>query len=302
MTTSVAPIRKFRTVLRAGLAGLARGRPVGRIPACRRIGAAICLPAALASVLSGLCPARSAAAIGPDLRSQIEAAASSPEVVFELVNGQSLSGSFNGFVGDWRDSVASVTRYEAWWRVQPAGTPRLGERVVLELASGDTLRGSFEGAGPAYLAIGTGNSRYSIPVEFGTIAAMRSEAGAALAPWSELRARLLDAPPFIGVGLRKGTTSMLVSREAILSARGSRSASASSDSSKLLLVAVGIVVVVLLCAAAASSASNSAAKSSSSLGSCTVPYFDFQSQDAKFGASDVSHGVVDWAPGETRRP
>lgn len=302
MTMNVAPVRMVRMALGAGLAGFASGRAPGGFRAAQRMAAAICLPAALASVLSGLCPALSAAAIRPGLRTEIEAAASSPAMVLELVNGQSLSGAFNGFVGDWRDTVDSAVRYAAWWQAQPAGVPRLGERVVLELAAGDTLRGTLEGVGPSFLAIGTGNTRYSVPVEFGTIDAVRSDGGAALAPWSELRTRLLDAPPFIGVGLVKGTTSMLISRESILSARGSQAPRASANPSRMVFVAVGIVAVVLVCASAVSSANSSAKRSSSSLSSCTLPYFDFQSQDARFGASDVSHGVVDWAPGETRRP
>ena len=305
MTTIAGRSRALQVVLGTPLARLVRATPLRITMAARRACAGICLPAALASVLSGLCPGQSAAAPRPDLRTQIENAARSPIVVLELVNRQTVSGMFDGFVGDWQDTVAAAVRYEAWRTTQPEWVPRLGDRMIVVLASGDTLRGSFRGVGPTFLALETGNSRFEVPIQFEAITATWPDSGAAIVPpWSGLRGRLLDAPSLIGVALKKGTTSMVISRESILSTRGpgARGRSDLIPVTVLVLLA-GVVVAGLICAAAASrSASDAASNASSSLGSCSVPYFDSSPIDGAFGASDVTHGVVDWAPGEIRRP
>ena len=305
MTTIAELPRALHVILGILLARFVHAGPLRVTMTARRACAGICLPAALASVLSGLCPGQSAAASRPDLRAQIESAARSPLVVLELVNGQTVSGVFNGFVGDWRDTVAAAVRYEAWRTTQPAWVPRLGDRMITVLASGDTLRGSFEGVGPTFLALETGNSRFGVPIQFEAITATWPDSGAAIVPpWSGLRGRLLDAPSLIGVALKKGTTSMVISRESILSTRGPGAPSQSNLIPVTVLVLLaGVVVAGLICAAAASrSASDAASNASSSLGSCSVPYFDSSPIDGAFGASDVTHGVVDWAPGEIRRP
>jgi hypothetical protein len=309
MTTIVRRARALQVVLGTLLARFVHARPLRITMTARRACAGICLPAALASVLSGLCPGQSAAASRPDLRTQIERAARSPLIVLELVNGQTISGVFRGFVGDWRDTVADAARYEAWRTTRPAWVPRLGDRMIAVLASGDTISGGFMGVGPTFLALGTGNSRVGTPIEFEAITATLADSGAAIVPWSGLRGRLLDAPVFIGVALKTGSTSLVISRESIFSARGSGGPSQSNGVPVAVYVAlVGVVAAALICAAAAKSTSESTSnctKDFSELWSfCNnnTQAIDSRPIDGRFGASDVTHGVVDWAPGETRRP
>lgn len=273
--------------------------------AAARMGAATCLPAALAMVLQGL-PLRSAAAAtsAPDVRTQVESVMSTSRITLELTDGQVVTGAFHGFVGDWGDTVASGSRYEAWRRAQAAGMPRLGAPLLVITAAGDSLRANFEGMGPTYLVVGQAHSPIFAPVHLDTIADVRAAGGDTLAAWSELRGRLLEAPSFAGLGLQRGTQVVLVARESIAGVRG---ANAKHGVPSTVVIA-GVLAVFLVCAVLAST-SSSRGSSNKNEGSflelwnfCSNVQLVDTSPDARFGAGDVTHGPRPWRPGETRRP
>lgn len=264
----------------------------------RRAGAAVCLPAALASLLVGVLPAPGMAATRLDVRDQIQRASGSPPVVLTLMNGQTVSGSFHGFVGDWSDSMHAALRYAAWRENRPDSLPRFGDAMVIALTSGDTLRGTFEGVGATFLALDMGNPRFFRPVAYETIRSTGPGAGAPIGDWSLLRRYLQEAPLVNGVLLRQGAMDMLITREAISSVREGGQASQSSN--MLIVVAIAIIAGALICAAAAESAANDA---SNDLTTCTpTTARALHGPDAGFGASTVSGGLAPLRPGEMRRP
>ena len=91
-----------------------------------RTAAAVCLPAALASVLLAVTPGPGAAATKPDLRARIEAASAKPVVVLVLLDGETVSGAFDGFAhtAEMRRIPTRAGRYNIQnvglflWRVQ----------------------------------------------------------------------------------------------------------------------------------------------------------------------------------------
>ena len=209
-----------------------------------RCAAMTCLPAALASVLLSLPAGVHAQAEPPDLHTQIEYASKREVMKLELVNGHSISGKFNGFVGDWSDAALFASRYEAWRSESPDGAPALGQPVILKLASGESRSGRFQGVGPTFLVLESGDSRFDDPVNFDAIVDARSAEGEALAPWTDLRGRLREAPSIVGVGLKVESQSVIVTREAILWAEPRFGEVSSMDSAaRVALVAVGVVVL-----------------------------------------------------------
>jgi hypothetical protein len=274
-------------------------------PDSRRSCAATCLPAALAMVLSGSLVGPSAATAQPDVHGQIERAASTRYVVLHLFNGQQVMGMFEGFIGNWRDSVDSDVRYEEWRSAHAQHLPRLGDSLAIALASGDTLRGSFRGVGPSLLALSPENTRIAAPVYFSTIVAWLPYRGTSVEPWNEIRDRLLEAPPIAGVALKQATHTVIVPRESILSAEGS---SHGGSNTKVIIIAAAAVACILICAASAGSSGKSSSSSSGNWGELwsfcnnNSQLIDSNPVDGRFGVSDVTHGVVDWAPSEPRRP
>lgn len=265
----------------------------------RRMGAAACLPAALAALLVGVSPAPGMAGTRLDVREQIQRAAGTPPVVLHLMNGQTVSGSFHGFVGDWSDSANAALRYAAWREHQPDSLPRFGDAMVVALSTGDTLRGTFEGVGATFLALDTGNPRFFQPVAYETIRATGPGAGAPIGEWSVLRRYLQEAPLVNGVLLRQGNLDMLVTREAISSVREAARA-ASGNNKVIVFVVIGIIAGAVICAAVAASAANEA---SNDVSTCTpTTTRALVGADARFGASTVSGGLAPWRAGELRRP
>ena len=264
----------------------------------RRVGAAVCLPAALVSLLAGVLPAPGMAAMRLDVRDQIQRASGTPPVVLSLMNGQTVSGSFHGFVGDWSDSMHAALRYAAWRENQPDSLPRFGDAMLVALTSGDTLRGTFEGVGATFLALDMGNPGFFTPVSYETIRSTGPGGGAPIGDWSMLRRYLQEAPLVNGVLLRQGAMDMLVTREAISSVRVG--GQASHGSNVMLFVVIGVLAGVLICAAAAESAANDF---SNDITTCTpTTARALHGPDAGFGASTVSGGLAPLRPGETRRP
>lgn len=272
----------------------------------RRAAAATRLSAALASVLAGVLPGMCAAASRPGLQAEIEFAAKRPAVVVVLVDGASVSGKFHGFVGDWRDTVDSAIRYEAWRQAQPEGVPRLGQPMRVVLLTGDSLRGSFMGVSGTSLAISSANSRYDLPIAFEAIADAGSADGAPLDAWPGLRDRLLGAPSLVGLGLQHGNETLLVPRERIASIRG-----AGLSQTEYTMIVGAALVGILVCVVIKQSADDTKSSSSSGNSDAFKEFFGFfcgqslivgPGGDARFGASDVTHGLEAWAPGETRRP
>jgi hypothetical protein len=287
MTSTMAPVRSRLAEF------------VTRSLPARRVGAAVCLPAALASLLAGVLPAPGMAASRLDVRDQIQRASGTPPVVLTLMNGQTISGSFHGFVGDWSDSMHTALRYAAWRENQPDSLPRFGDAMVVALTSGDTLRGTFEGVGATFLALDMGNPRFLQPVAYETIRTTGPGAGAPIGGWSLLRRYLQEAPLVNGVLLRQGAMDMLVTREAISSVRETAHAG-DNGSNVMIFVVIGIIAGALICAAAVESAANDA---SNSLTTCTpTTARALHGPDAGFGASTVSGGLAPLRPGEARRP
>lgn len=282
--------------VRGCFAGLARR--LARQRFIRRSGAAMCLPAAFASLLVGVIPSPGLAAARVDVRDQIQRVSGSAFVTLNLKSGQSVSGSFRGFVGDWGDSVQADVRYAAWRNIQPEVLPQFGDAMIVVLASGDTLRGRFKGVGATFLALDTGNTRSLKPVSYETIRSTSSGADASIGPWSMLRPYLQEAPAVTGVLLRQEGSDMLVTSEAIASVRGGTAQASNGNGNLLILVAVAIVAGVLICAASIESSANDAASSASS---CSYPNTTMWGLDGRY-ASSVSGGLAPWAPGETRRP
>jgi hypothetical protein len=224
--------------------------------------------------------------------------------MLHLFNGQQVGGTFQGFIGNWRDSVDSDVRYEAWRSAHAEDIPRLGDSLSIILVSGDTLRGRFRGVGPALLALSPEGTRIARPVFFSTIAALLPYRGTSVTAWNEIRDRLLEAPPIAGVALKQATHIVIVPRESILSAEGS---SHGGSNARVIIAAAAAVACVLICASAGNSKSESSSNCTGDFGDlwsfCTnTQLIDSNPADGRFGASDVTHGVVDWAPGETHRP
>jgi hypothetical protein len=293
MNTITAKARGYALALRARVAASLR---------VQCLAATACLPAAFASLLIGFVPAPCTAAVRPDLQAQIERVAHDSSITLQLADGRAISGAFYGFLGDWRDSVDSPVRYESWRRAHPEGLPRLGESLKVVLASGDSLRGSFEGVGPNFLALGS--SGLVNMFAFSGVTAVRSDSGGSVLSWADLRGRLVDAPPVIGIGLKLGAQVVVVPRESIFSVNGT--GGSSGDNSRLILVLVAIGVTVALVAVcvnrAANDAANSANSVSNSASTCANASANGRSYDRRFGASNVSRGLDPWPAGETRRP
>ncbi len=258
----------------------------------RRIGAAVCLPAAFASLLLGAWPSPARAVTHAELRAQIDRTSGRDPFGLVLVDGVVISGHFLGMLGDWGDSLASAERYETWRAAHPEGLPHQGERLTIALVSGDTLRAPFAGVGPAWLALGRPSSLVRDMVPFERIAAVRSEDGS-LTSWEDLRPRLADAPTVIGVGLRRGEAQQVVPREAI---RSVADAGTTEGTNMLPLVIIGgAVLAVVLCASTAKSAGSEAGND---FGSCT----DSNKLTTRPFAGSVSGGLPAWPEGEARRP
>lgn len=291
---------------RAGLRGITRPRSGTRgelrasdVRCTARIGARVCLPAALASLLVGTLPVPCPAAARLDVRDQIQSLFSSTSLTLHLMNGERVSGAFRGFVGDWSDSAQASVRYASWREAQPEALPAIGDTMLIEVAPGDTLRGSFKGVGATFLALDIGSISFDKPVPFTSIRAIHSPTGTPLAEWSVAQRYLQEAPNLIGVVLRVGTDDVMVTREAISTVTSAPVAAASSGISGgqvLVLVGLGALVGILICASALRSAENDLF---SSCGSVTLPPTFLY---GGFGASSVSKGLAPWAPGETRRP
>jgi hypothetical protein len=248
-----------------------------------------------------------ATAAADELHQQIELAASGSSMTLELVHGQTVTGTFRGFVGDWRDTVAASVRYEAWLGAQPEGIPRLGEPLTIVLAAGDTLRGAFEGVGPSYLVLSSGNSRYDLPAYYANVVSVSSDRGEFLRPWQEMASRLTDAPSVIGVGLQVGGRNVVVLRETIVSVSGDGHKASMGPGMGTFVVA-GVLVGVLVCAAVSSSRSGGGNSGNSlqldDLFQCctNVMQSSRTTPDARLDNGDLSHGLKPRPAGETRRP
>ena len=261
----------------------------------RRRAAAACLPAAIASMMLGMVPGQGSAAPMPSLYTQIEHASHNSLITLKMSDGISVAGVFNGFIGDWRDSVASAARYEQWRATRPAGVPRLDEPMSILLASGDTLSGTFRGAGPGFVALRTEDQYLLVPVNYDVIdGAVRDSSTRQTG--ADLRGALLEAPHLKGVSLRQGGKTWVVPRESIRGVEGSPSQGESSNTGFIALVVVGaLVATVLICASEANSASNDLTSSCSKAGSSA-------NINNRFVSGDLTHGPGPWPRGETLRP
>lgn len=213
-----------------------------------------CLLVAFVSVLLGLPTGSLAKTAAPDVRAQFESAPRFSVLRVELVDGREVSGVFAGFIGDWNDSVGAAARYAQWRQAQPEGVPRLGETLTLVTAYGDTLHGGFEGVGPTYVVLGRRDAPFSEMVPAQDITEATADSSASLAPWADVRARLLSAPSFVGVSLKQGEQVVLVARESIRSAGESGSKQAATVDGSVdrkffivpTLVVIGVAIVGVL--------------------------------------------------------
>lgn len=294
----------MNTILaRARASAFAMRNLVAAPPPAQRMAAAVCLPAALASILVGLLPAPCTAAARPGVQARLERVANGSPVTLQLVDGSSFSGAFHGFLGDWRDSVDSSIRYESWRRAHPEGLPRLGESMSVVLGTSDTLRRTFQGVGPAFLALGDGNTGILSMVAFTGITGARSDSGGQVASWTDLRGRLLEAPPLTGIGVKFGEKVLIIPRESIFSVNETGSSEVGSHAVVILLAVVATLVLVGICInQAVDSAANSAASVGNNALSCWSPGSLSRGYDRRFGASNVSRGLDPWPAGEKRRP
>lgn len=269
-----------------------------------RLGAAVCLPAALASVLLGLVPspglaARSLSAVprDPSLRENIANAAGQGTLTFLLYEGMPVSGRFAAFAGNWKDTSSAEARYEDWRAGQPERTPRFGEKLAIVLTSGDTLQGSFEGVADQAIALRTTSGFSATPVRFADVAQVLDAGGDPVAPWAALRERLAAAPELVAVLLSQGPAgSVLVSRDRILQVSVVPDPH-SHGSDIAVAVIISVIVTGVVCAALLGKAIDDSFESCSSAPNNTPTRLD-----RRFGAATLSSGPRPYAPGDTRRP
>ena len=271
-----------------------------------RLGAAVCLPAALCSVLIGLvpAPARAKPSISTDaqaqtLQRQIQYAARQGPVTLLLVEGLPISGRLSSILGDWSDSTSSEERYEAWRAAQTVRLPRADERIAVVMNDGDTLRGAFEGVTDKAIALRTTASFAATPAYFARVRQVLGDEGEVFGPWAELSVRLAEAPDLAAVSLTRGVAgSVLVSRSRIVDVEGVGAASSSSASGDIALgLVIGVIVALAVCAVAVNQAADDF---NNNLGSCNLPLP--MSLDRRFGPATLSSGPAAWPRGATRRP
>ena len=269
-----------------------------------RLGAAICLPAALCSVLIGLVPAPahakpsiSADTRTPTLERQIQLAARQGPVTLLLVEGLPISGRLSAIVGDWSASTSAEDRYEAWRGAQSQRTPRADERIAIVMNDGDTLRGAFEGVTGNAIALRTTTSFGATTAYFARVRRVLGDEGEVFGPWAELRVRLAEAPDLAAVSLTRGVAgSVLVSRSRIVDVEGVGAASSSSASGDIALgLVIGVIAALAICAFAVNNAIEDAT-------TCNIPASSANSRDRQFGAATLKSGAAVWPRGETRRP
>lgn len=223
-----------------------------------RLGAVVCLPAALCSVLLGVVPAPAHAdsissppvASRASLRERITYASKRGPVTLLPFDGLPASGRLAGFVGEWSDTIDSSARYEAWRARLTARTPRVDEALAIVLADGDTLRGTFEGVTSELVALRTSTSITATPIPLANVRHVLEGEAEAFGPWSELRPRLAGAPGMTAVRLQRGVAgSVLVSRGRILDVDGGDPPSLGGGSLVLILL-VGVVAMLVIRAVA----------------------------------------------------
>ncbi len=272
-----------------------------------RLGAAICLPAALCSVLLGLVPPPAAAksSISADaqalsLQRQIQYAGRQGPVTLLLVEGLPISGRLSAIVGDWSDPTSAEDRYEAWRAAQTERAPRADERIAVVMNDGDTLSGAFEGVTGNAIALRTTTSFAATPAYFARIRQVLGAGGAegeVFGPWAQLRIRLAEAPDLAAVSLTRGVAgTMLVSRSRIVDVEGVGAASSNSASGDL---ALGLVIGVIAALAVCTFAINDALEDATT---CNIPASSANWNDRRFGAATLGAGPAAWPRGTTRRP
>ncbi|MBK7369775.1 MAG: hypothetical protein IPJ04_18345 [Candidatus Eisenbacteria bacterium] len=269
-----------------------------------RLGAAICLPAALCSVLLGIVPPPAAAkpSISADaqpasMSRQIQLAARQGPVTLLLVEGLPISGRLSAIAGDWSDSTLAEDRYEAWRAAQAERAPRADERIAVVMNDGDTLRGAFEGVTGNAIALRTTTSFAATPAYFARVRQVLAAEGEVFGPWAELRVRLAEAPDLAVVSLTRGVAgSVVVSRARIVDVEGVGPASSSTASGDLALgLVIGVIAALAICAFAVNNAIEDAT-------TCNVPASSANSRDRQFGAATLNSGPPAWPRGDTRRP
>lgn len=271
-----------------------------------RLGAAVCLPAALCSVLLGLVPPPAAAkpSINADvqaqtLQRQIQYAGRQGPVTLLMVEGLPISGRLSAIIGDWSDSTSAEDRYEAWRAAQATRAPRADERIAVVMNDGDTLRGAFEGVTGNAIALRTTTSFAATPAYFARVRQVLGDDGEVFGPWAELRVRLAEAPELAAVSLTRGVAgTALVSRSRIVDVEGVGAASSSSASGDIALgLVIGVIVALAVCVVAINQAADDF---SNNLSSCDVPVPVMM--DRRFGPATLSSGPAAWPRGATRRP
>ncbi len=271
-----------------------------------RIGAAVCLPAALLSVLLSVAPAPAHAAPNPGhvpnaptRERLISIAARGGPMTLVMYEGPTLSGRLAGFFGDWQDTVQSDVRYEAWRAAQTARAPRLDEALVIVPVAGDTLRGTFEGVTGDMIALRTTATFIATPVRMDEIRHVRTVEGDVFGPWPELRERLAGAPKLVAVGLLRGVSgSVLVSRSRILEVAAVPGTSSGLDDGGFGIL-LGLGLGVLICMLAVNQASSDL---NDAFSSCGLGEGPSTSSDRRFGTATLQSGPAAWPRGETRRP
>lgn len=281
---------------------------------CARLGAAVCLPAALCSVLLGLVPSPAAAKSSissqtqsPTLQQQIQYAARHGPVTLLLVEGLPISGRLSTFLGDWRDDTPAEERYEAWRAAQSARAPRADERIAIVMNDGDTLSGAFEGVTDNAIALRTTTSFAATPAYFARVRQVLAAEGAegaegeVFGPWAELRVRLAEAPELAAVSLSRGLTgNALVSRTRIVDVEGVGPASSNTASGDIALgLVIGVIVALAVCVVAVNQAADDF---NDSLGSCGAPHSRATLLDRQFGAAAIGATPKAWQKGATARP
>jgi hypothetical protein len=222
----------------------------------RKRAAWCCLLAAVVSVTAGPTAGTSHAASAPDLRGEIQRAASAdPRVLLKLFDGREVGGVFQGLVGDWRGRNEAGAPYTTWRAGHDEGTPAIGQALSIVTLGGDTLRGNFAGLAGSAIALATDDSGIPVSVSFPSIATVAAKEDPGLAPWMELRATFADAPSIAGVVLSQDRRVVIVPQKLILSANQTTIAAEPSHSGEVAAAAIlgGLVGALLVCALVAKS-------------------------------------------------
>ncbi|MBI5169171.1 MAG: hypothetical protein HZA61_06760 [Candidatus Eisenbacteria bacterium] len=268
-----------------------------------RLGAAVCLPAALCSVLIGLVPApvhaaRSISSATLDLQRQIQYAARQGPVTLLLVEGLPISGRLSALLGDWSDSTSAEDRYEAWRAAQTVRAPRADERIAVVMNDGDTLRGAFEGVTGNAIALRTTTSFAATPAYFARVQQVLGDEGEVFGPWAELRARLAEAPELAVVSLTRGVAgTVLVSRTRIVDVEGVGAASSSSAANGdiALVLVIGVIAALIVCAVQVDNTIDD-------IFTCGAPKGSANARDRQFGRATLGAPPAAWPRGTIRRP